>query len=277
MTRSLLAILVAASLWAMPALAADFNHAEHLTYIEGSPCSTCHEAGAESIKPEPKVCLECHEQDFVDQVKFPGLKTHGPVWSMEHRPAAKAGAIDCAACHQQSFCLECHSDAGRADEMGALGNKMVNVHRSDFEVTHPIAARTDPQLCSSCHENSFCTECHDQFAPEDLAIVSHRRGFTDGTLDGRHASFSDEQCASCHTDPQSGLTVLPAHEWSSQHAREARKNLATCQACHPEGDICLKCHSARTGLMVNPHPKDWSDFSGRLDRASGGRTCRKCH
>ena len=48
----------------------------------------------------------------------------------------------------------------RPDEMGELGNAMVNVHRSDFHVTHPIAARSDPQRCSSCHEPGFCQDCH---------------------------------------------------------------------------------------------------------------------
>jgi hypothetical protein len=71
--------------------------------------------------------------------------------------------------------------------------------------------------------------------------------------------------------------VLPTHEWYPNHAREARKNLATCQACHPEGDVCLTCHSARTGLRVNPHPRDWDDIKDRLRDASDNRTCRKCH
>ena len=50
-----------------------------------------------------------------------------------------------------------------------------------------------------------------------------------------------------------------------------------CQACHPEGDVCLTCHSARTGLRFNPHPKDWDDMKDRIRDASDGRTCRKCH
>jgi len=156
--------------------------------------------------------------------------------------------------------------------MGDFGNALSNVHRSDFQVSHPIAARTDPQLCTSCHETRFCNECHEAFAPEDLAVESHRRGFSDGTLGGAHALFDDSQCATCHSD-----AVLPSHQWSSRHAREARKNLATCQTCHPEGDICLKCHSARNGLGANPHPADWNDISGRLAKASDGRTCRRCH
>lgn len=272
MIRILLLLSAVLILGVQPLAAADFNHAAHLLTLEGSPCSTCHIADAEEIKPAAKACLECHEQDFIDQVSFPGLKTHGPLWAFNHRPQAKGSTYDCASCHQQNFCLECHSDAGRADEMGQLGNRMANVHRSEFSVTHPIAARTDPQLCSSCHEKSFCVECHDNFAPADLAIESHRRGFTDGTLGGNHALFNETQCQTCHVD-----SVLPSHKWSASHAREARKNLATCQVCHPEGDICLRCHSARSGLMVNPHPKDSETLLKRLNSASNGKTCRKCH
>jgi len=275
MIRSLLAVLAIVTLGAVPAFAAEFNHATHNTYVADSPCTTCHVEGAGTIIPDTKVCLECHDQAFVDAVQLPGTKTHGPVWALNHRPAAKGEAYDCAACHQQDFCLECHK-SGFADEQGAFSNNMINVHRSDFHVTHPIAARTDPQLCASCHENQFCVECHEDFAPGDLAVASHRRGFTDGTLDGRHATFNAGQCVGCHKNA-SGQTVLPSHEWSSQHAREARKSLATCQACHPDGDVCLKCHSARSGLMVSPHPGDWDDIQGRLKRASDGKTCRKCH
>jgi len=78
---------------------------------------------------------------------------------------------------EQEYCKECHK-AGFADKMGEFGNNMINVHRSEFQVTHPIAAHTDPQLCSSFHENRFCTDCHASFAPEDKAIASHRKGWS---------------------------------------------------------------------------------------------------
>ncbi|BCR05995.1 c-type cytochrome [Desulfuromonas versatilis] len=272
MIRSLLAALVICILGAVPALGADFDHAAHLTYLPDEPCTTCHREDAKTIQPDQAVCLDCHDEAFVKEVKLPGLKTHGPVWPLNHRPFAKGNTYDCYACHQQFDCLECHK-SGFADEQGAFSNNMINVHRSDFHVTHPIAARTDPQLCSSCHENRFCLDCHDNFAPEDLSVVSHRRGFRNITVSGTpHEQFNESQCQICHPN-----SVLPTHEWSSQHAREARKNLATCQACHPEGDVCLRCHSARSGLRVNPHPSDWDDIKGRLDRASDSRTCRKCH
>ena len=255
------------------ALAVQFNHDKHQIFLVEEPvCFYCHKQDAKMIIPEKDACLGCHDEVFYAEVSFPGTSTHGPVWSLNHRAPAKSKSLDCSACHEQSYCMECHK-AGFADEMGELGNNMINVHRSEFDVTHPIAARTDPQLCSSCHENKFCVDCHSRFAPEDLAILSHRKGWSGMTpADLQHDIFTPDMCQTCHPN-----SVLPSHEWSSVHAKEARKNLVTCQACHPEGDICLTCHSARTGLRINPHPKDWGDMKDRLRDASDGRTCRKCH
>lgn len=259
-------------LLAMPVRAADFDHAKHQALPDTKECRTCHQPEAESIKPEAGVCKDCHDQEHYTKTAFPGLKTHGLTWALDHRLAAKANNPDCSVCHEQNFCIECHQE-GPADQMGRLSNRMVNVHRSDFQITHPIAARSNPQLCSSCHEVKFCSECHESFAPADLALSSHRRGWSDKAVTGTvHANFTEAMCQTCHRD-----SVLPAHEWSDRHAREARKNLTTCQACHPEGDVCLKCHSALSGLKVNPHPKDWGSMKDRVSKASEGRTCRKCH
>lgn len=263
MIRNILIVSAFILLLVPPAWAEDFDYSAHIG------------EQAAGNKPAKEVCRECHEQQFLDEVAFSGLKTHGPAWALNHGPAAKFSnvvmSLDCGGCHQQAFCLDCHK-SGTADEMGSFSNNMINVHTSDFHVTHPIAARTDPQRCSKCHEAKFCSNCHNDFAPSDLALSSHRRGWRDGTLGGAHAAFSPVQCQGCHTN-----SVLPAHEWSNQHAREARKNLVTCQACHPEGDVCMTCHSAVSGLKVNPHPSGWDKFSDRLKDASGGRTCRKCH
>lgn len=268
--RYLLAICLLIFATGAPAMAVTFDHAEHDGYVKGASCDACHVDEAFSIVPEKKVCLECHDKDFAESVEYSSLSSHGPLWAFNHRPASKGSAMDCSQCHEQDFCLECHK-SGFADEMGMLGNSLANVHRDDFQVSHPIAARTNPQLCSSCHEAKFCEECHDTFQRSDLAFESHRKGWSDGPV--YHGGFTPEMCDACHPDN----SVLPSHDWSSNHSREARKNLATCQACHPDGDICLSCHSARSGISVNPHPDDWGDIKGRLERASDGRTCRKCH
>jgi hypothetical protein len=250
---------------------ARFDHRAHVEeYAAGMECATCHLPGASSIVPDAKVCLDCHEQNVVAATKLGATKTHGPVWALNHRSEAKLGSgIDCAACHQQSFCLECHK-AGFADEQGAFGNNMINVHSSDFHVTHPIAARTNPQLCPSCHETKFCSDCHSDFRTGRASGPSHRRTFAFRDDSNFHGGAPAGDCNLCHTD-----TVAPSvHDWQVGHAREARKNLQTCQTCHPGGDTCLKCHGAGG---FKPHGKGWKSKAGRLMDASNNRTCSKCH
>ena len=283
MTRKIifsLVLLLAAGV-ALAWAATRFDHRAHLEeYVPGTSCDTCHLVGAETIVPDKKVCLDCHDEAMAKEAKLSGTRTHGPVWALNHRSEAKGNAIDCAACHEQDYCLECHK-SGFADEQGAFANNMINVHRSDFQITHPIAARTDPQLCSSCHEPTFCRDCHDdfRFRTGRASGPSHRRVFDlglDGDIDAIHAGFDATiQCDACHL-PDS--VAVDFHSWSVGHAREARRSLATCQTCHPEGDVCLKCHSAKGGVVgFNPHGKHWDDRKNRLNDASNGKTCKKCH
>ncbi|PLX42700.1 MAG: cytochrome C [Deltaproteobacteria bacterium] len=272
----LLALTGAVLLMTTAGFAAEFNHGSHVDeYVTDGECSTCHVAGANSIVPEATVCQKCHEAADIENFTYGNTKTHGPLWSLNHRMDARTEMETCLKCHAEdpdNLCQECHG-AGFADEMGEPGNNMVNVHRSEFRVSHPIAARTDPQACTGCHEQSFCVDCHDDFQPEDLSVLSHRKGWSLINAGGAdHENMPPDSCGGCHPG-----SVLTSHEWSGAHAREARKNLATCQSCHPEGDVCLNCHSARTGLGINPHPADWDDISGNLRDASDGKTCRKCH
>lgn len=260
----------------LTAFALQFQHDTHINILAGEECAVCHQIEKDkSVKPSKDTCLNCHDQKFVDDVKFPGTNTHhGITWAVRHKAEAKMEKYDCSACHQQSFCMDCHK-AGFADEMADISNTPVNVHRSDFTVAHPIFAKKDAKTCQSCHEVKYCNDCHEKFADEDLVVESHRKGWSNlqtSPTGPAHSLFNEYQCQTCHTD-----AVLPSHEWSNNHAKEARKNLAACQSCHYEGDTCLKCHSAKTGLMVNPHPKDWDKFKDNIKNATNGRTCRKCH
>ena len=289
MTRKLfLTMILLLTAGVVSAWAASFEHRAHLEeYLPGTSCDTCHLPEANSIVPDSQVCLDCHDQATVDEVNLGQNKTHGPVWAMNHRSEAKGGAINCASCHSQKDCLECHK-SGFADEMGDFSNNMINVHRSDFHVTHPIAARTDQQLCASCHESRFCSDCHDEwrFQTGNIGSPSHRRtfdlGFEDADFNAIHQPLlnidvedASLMCDDCHLQ----TSVAPDfHSWSIGHAREARRSLTTSQACHPEGDVCLRCHSARAGASAfNPHGDDWDDIKGNLEDVTDGRTCRKCH
>lgn len=77
-------------------------------YSARSECSSCHNSQA--------FCQTCH--------KGVGLAAQGragaggsfhngqPLWLLQHGQAARQGLEQCAACHAQSTCLRCHSQAG---------------------------------------------------------------------------------------------------------------------------------------------------------------------
>lgn len=217
-------------------------------------------------------CMECHADTDV-------APNHTAAWEREHRLAAEKRPSNCASCHRQSHCLDCHYGGGidadlHRSQTGA--DYPPRTHRTDFRELHPLKALDDPSSCYRCHDNrEFCVSCHEKFQANDLRIYSHRKGWSDLQVQSggaKHSSFNNGQCAQCHAN-----SVLPTHQWSSEHAREARTNLAACESCHPDGDVCLKCHGAKEGLKRNPHPKEWGSISGNLSRASGSRSCNKCH
>ncbi|MEJ2697723.1 MAG: hypothetical protein P8013_13885 [Candidatus Sulfobium sp.] len=219
-------------------------------------------------------CNACHKSNGV-------AFTHDESWLREHRLYAERKPRNCQDCHQQSFCLDCHT-GGEIDQNLAFNKSNFGAdytpksHRTDFREIHPIKAREDPKACYRCHNaQRFCAECHNKFKPDEIAPVSHREQFSSiklSSIGPTHANFNPSQCPTCHL---SG--VFPAHTWSSAHAREARRNLASCQTCHPNGDVCMKCHSAETGLRINPHPRNWGSISNNFGRASDNRTCLRCH
>lgn len=259
-----------------------FDHRAHVEeYAVGMDCTTCHIDGATSIIPAADTCLTCHDESYAEMTAFGSINTHGPMWARNHGSMAKGQSMDCTSCHSQSYCMECHV-SGFADEQGSFSNHMMNSHSSDFHITHPLAARGNQKTCASCHETSFCTDCHTGFQARigRANSPSHAKVFgfegLSGDIDSVHLNVTEgTDCFVCHT---SGSVAADFHDWSIGHAREARRSLATCQSCHPSGDTCLNCHSARGGVVgFNPHGKDWDDRKGRLQRASNGRTCRMCH
>jgi hypothetical protein len=220
-------------------------------------------------------CNECHRDSGV-------VPNHQAGWNADHRRVAVKpdSGTNCAHCHAQAFCSDCHFGGGVNATLQTPTTRdgrdyMPRSHRSDFRETHPIQAAEKPASCTRCHPVSYCTDCHRQYQPADLAFQSHRKGFSDlqtSAVGPKHATFPDSSCRSCHPN-----SLLSTHRWTSSHRQEARRNLAACQACHPDGDVCMKCHSARSGLRVKIHPGNWGSIKGKLQRASGQRSCLKCH
>ena len=113
----------------------------------------------------------------------------------------------------------------------------------------PDALQDHPFPLDGAHAEADCEGCH-----------------TEGTYKG-----TAQECQDCHPGG-----ALSSAQWSNGHAKEARRTLGSCQSCHPDGDACLACHSAKTGLMISPHPANWGKIQTRF-RKESPEVCAKCH
>ncbi len=168
----------------------------------------------------------------------------------EHRALAGKAGTNCIECHSQSFCNDCHTGGGVDAALRTPNfkrNYMPKNHRSDFISIHPIKAKDNQQSCIRCHNQKFCSDCHARFPKGSLRIKSH------------NPAGPNNQ-------------IYAASNWSIDHSTEARRNLQSCQTCHPSGDVCIKCHSSG---KTRPHPRNWK--AGNFKDRTNGKVCVKCH
>ena len=189
-------------------------------------------------------CKDCHSGSGV-------MSNHGAFFVKEHRLLAQKAGNNCADCHLQSFCIDCHKGGGIEPDLtrslSRSGEYMPRTHRSDFISIHSIKAADSPQSCNRCHETRFCSDCHGKTREKgSMKIKSHRKAGANSQI----------------------------YNWNSDHSAEARRNLQSCETCHPDADVCVKCHSSG---KQNPHPRNWRSIKSRYRDISNGRTCRKCH
>jgi hypothetical protein len=196
---------------------------------------------AEYAKSPIKDCNECHKGEGI-------APNHGADFVRDHRVLAGKADKNCNQCHDQAWCLDCHQGGGNGDNL-SIGNSgrdyKPKSHRSDFISIHPLKAQDNPQQCYRCHDQKYCTACHSRFPKGSLKIKSHLM-----------------------LGPN-GQKYAPA---LNEHSTEARRNLQSCQTCHPEGDVCIQCHSSG---RVRPHPRSWK--AGNMKDRSNGKVCQKCH
>ena len=114
----------------------------------------------EEVKGIPN-CTECHTDSW-------GAMNHQAVdFYKKHGFYAGNARQACAACHQESFCLDCHAakeEIKPGDKYGESPDRMFP-HRGDYLSQHRIDAKTNPTSCVRCHgrqNNARCTTCHNK-------------------------------------------------------------------------------------------------------------------
>jgi predicted CXXCH cytochrome family protein len=101
-------------------------------------CQSCHST--------ERFCRDCHVRAGTAATSRMDAAFHSgqPMWVLSHGQAARRGMESCAACHQQSDCVRCHS---------ASAGWGVNPHGPGFPASR-LAAR-NAASCRWCHTSGF--------------------------------------------------------------------------------------------------------------------------
>jgi len=244
-----------------------FKHSTHYLRTKGN-CAYCHkgvETNSDHVRPPMAVCLTCHEhqQEFgesrrcdrchrdlrAEDVRPASHVAHDGDWLREHGNRAFAAPDLCATCHAQKFCGGCH---GRTvpilpEKMAFDDPLRAGVHRAGFKSRHSLEARTQPGLCTTCHKEEFCDDCHSR-----------------NTVDVGSGGPSPHPV---------GWVGLRGQ--SNDHGAAAWRDPSVCAGCHtgPAGEqLCIGCHRVG-GIGGNPHRPGWTSHQ----RPTIDAACRGCH
>ncbi len=266
-----------------------FNHQMHLN-LPGPTKATCEDCHGDMSKvrlattlqlPKEADCLTCHD--------------------------GKQATDRCGACHPSSSTGKLVTRAADDRTLPALiplaASSWGAEHDLAFVEDHSGPSKANPKLCQTCHDETFCTDCHaGSIRPMRIHaadyLTSHALDANARTQDCQSCHRTQTFCLGCHERVGFGdrvdgefavggsLTFHPEDfagppGTPNSHAFAAQRNIAACASCHTE-DSCLACHAttdvARPGLDVSPHGADFAD-SARCTAlaARNRRVCLKCH
>jgi hypothetical protein len=177
-------------------------------------CETCHTGdGArdilrripdahEATVPGVRLRLSTSQPRPGDSTAYK-VSMHAAGFALSHAAEASSGALQCASCHAQRFCSDCH-----------VGERVTRrYHVANFVSTHAPLAYGRETNCSACHSTeAFCRDCHRQAG---LAAKSNVRSTV----------FHNAKPL-----------------WLLQHGGAARQDLNSCTTCHQQ-TYCMQCHS----------------------------------
>jgi len=267
-----------------------FSHKFHLEDA-GASCSACHEAAlaseaaTDNLLPGMETCYNCHDEDDTDctvchtnpdeagnypritdlKARFAHkvhakseedcMNCHAGIVEKEQAGVTShvPGRNDCAGCHglsdyweDNTRCQQCHTkefDFKPAD------------HNNIWVKSHGVVSEVDEGACTHCHQNNYCTACHEG---DNLDRLAHPLNFRNNH--GVMARGNKDNCLTCHQEHafcidchQTQLVMPRSHSfigWTvgpngGQHAREAMYDFDTCSSCHNDAysdNVCLRCH-----------------------------------
>jgi hypothetical protein len=273
--------------WPNPVRQFYFNHQRHIKM----DCKKCHAGIEKSIAggdgkylPSPQLCNSCHNDVAVSMeclechpatTKF-RPDSHIPTWSREHIIQVRAGMSDCAHCHTNNYCQECHEStdlistkiipenyyANYSPHLSGKETQVIkSVHGLNYRFVHQLDAAGKEKDCQTCHEtSSYCAQCHNSGTNAQIRPTWH--GGSDW-----------------------GAIALGVGTGGGRHAELARRDIERCAACHEvqgADPACLLCHTDFDGIKNTDPQTHGSGFSNRFEEEADfhhdeGALCFVCH
>ena len=207
-----------------------FSHNLHVVELE-TGCPDCHGAvtAGEAVRPDHDTCIACHEDLIeVDEITKEtcgachveqDLETIGA--GPRPKPVTRAVFVHTPALDEK--CDSCHGHllAEDAEQVPVLTRSMVVAmretahamelpcqdchdyldadtvpenHRKGWTNRHGLLAQEPDAVCSACHHDTACRECHQSQQP-----ASHNNLWRNRTH-GIESTWDRERCRVCHQD-----------------------------------------------------------------------------
>ena len=260
--------------------------------ITHAACTDCHEeAGSEAITAE--TCGYCHAGSKpADLVKRPAQDELQGQSVFVHTAALAEACRDChsplldkelsavpamslderlrtreMAHGSEMECAACHVDLSRDQEPDS--------HDALWIRQHGAFGGQDEAVCSVCHTEDSCRECHSVMQPashDNRWRLDAHGAFAEWNREGCMVCHEEDACSSCHSQvkPRSHTFL-----WIDAHGNG---DSGRCMVCHePEG--CNACHAE---TAPSSHNGSWEESHGlgELDSCivcHTPDTCTSCH
>lgn len=139
-------------------------------------CASCH---------AQRLCADCHAGERVTR------RYHPANFVSTHAPQAYGRETDCSSCHStEAFCRDCHRQTGLAAKANIRSTVFHNAAPL-WLLQHGRAARQDLKACTTCHQQTYCMQCHSDLGAR---INPHGPGFNATAMSSKNPGL----CLMCH-------------------------------------------------------------------------------
>jgi len=247
----------------------------HPDFMTMTACFRCHgfEEGAEA----PGACSACHPSDFELKPEshfaadfYPEGHADMALEEIERVEAARAagehgeeGAEEGAESEEGTESEEATAAPEGDEESSLLG--VSEAHATEAEEGDrewELVAVEEVNYCSTCHRESFCTDCHGMEMPHPQEFIEEEHPEVVQTMADKcefcHHQSETFFCDSCHHGTAVEWEFDPAIAWQTQHASTVVANgtQGCLERCH-EVQFCYDCHTQLQPVPASHSAADW--------------------